>query len=232
MNNKSNKASFYLIDSIVYVVIVLISFLLTSSFHTKLYWFSQGFMLFAFILQITAVTVYYADHTGKGEYYVFNLPFLYSSVCYLIIQGIAGLLFSIFSTVNFKIAVVIQLLIFLVYIIPVLISLMGARHLNERSEIKSAQPISFIKRAAAQLGTIEALAENRDIKSDVHKIYEQFKMSNPLTNDSLIDVESKIDEQLAALKEQINNSAEAEKILKHLKELVTERNNLCKIIKG
>lgn len=222
-----NKIYFILINVIAVMALTIISFLFTKE-YTTIFWCSNVFTLIAFIVETTVITYH---NKGGVKNYFFRLPITFYGVSYVIVQAVAGLTFSIWYSVDFKIGFVVQLLIFVVFVIMIIMSLTYKNNLEQKDE-KRKMSNSYMPVAASKLNSIALAISDREIKTEIFKLYEMAKMSNPFYSERLISIENEIEGKISLLKEKSDNKDYAKKIINDIKSLINERNNICKVLKN
>ncbi len=222
-----NKIYFMLINVISVIALIIISFLFTKE-YTTIFWCSNVFTLIAFIVETTVITYH---NKGGVKNYFFGLPITFYGGSYVIVQAIAGLTFSIWQSLDFKIGFVVQFLIFVVFVIMIIMSLTYKNTLEQKEETRKMSS-SYMHVAASRLNSIASAISDREIKTEIFKLYEMAKMSNPLYSERLIPIESDIDGKISLLKEKSDNKDYAKKTINDIKNLINERNNICKVLKN
>lgn len=91
----------------------------------------------------------------------------------------------------------------------------------------------FIKSLNVDAGTLVSQSQSAEIKTEIQKVYEAVRYSNPMSHDALADVESQITIKFSLLQEAVaQNDAEAVKpIVNELLVLIKGRNNKCNLLK-
>ena len=78
-----------------------------------------------------------------------------------------------------------------------------------------------------------ARAKDEEAKAQTKKVYEAIRYSDPMSNDALSGVEQQISAKFAELSAAVDegNSQLIAECAEKLLQLVTERNNKCKVLK-
>ena len=93
--------------------------------------------------------------------------------------------------------------------------------------------VSFMRSLQSKLNQMATRCDSEEIRSDVYKLAEEFRFSDPVSNNTLVDVErdlsAAIEELQAALIERDNSSVKS--LCKKVSGILAERNRLCKLNK-
>jgi len=92
---------------------------------------------------------------------------------------------------------------------------------------------AFMRMAIVEAENILARATTEEIKSQVKKVYEALKYSDPMTNSALEDIEQEINNGLNELKKAVTDNAHATvlTITTNILLNIKERNIKCKALK-
>ena len=97
----------------------------------------------------------------------------------------------------------------------------------ERVEAKVQKKVFYIRELQADVELIAAAETDTDTKASLTQLAEKIRFSDPMSNDQLADLESKISTKAAELKTAANKM----KIITELNSLLDERNKKCRIMK-
>ena len=223
MNN--NKGAFILGNVIVLAVILTICFMLSPE-YTQLFYCSIAFITAAFVIEFCVNILLLSEESIK--HYFFGLPLLYVTAVYITAASVAGIIFAVFLCSSFKAGFIIQLIILAVSVVCIIIAFTGKEALVAGDENTKT---GTMRSLAARLGAIENMAKDRNVRAKIHSIYEMAKMANPMESTELSVIDSNIAEKTEALAEVVNNKVIAEGTISDIKDLINQRNSMCKSIK-
>ena len=104
-----------------------------------------------------------------------------------------------------------------------MVSKTNAENVTEKVKVKN----DFIRTMTVKLENIASGIEDRDTRIKVESLAEEFKYSKPIAHKDLIEIESKIEIAVDELAEA--NDIDAS--VKAIKLMITQRNNIAKLIK-
>lgn len=222
---KKNNLMSYLALGIVFALFNVIAFVIPTD-KTATFWTAYVFSVVAFAAQIPLWRIALGKRdTLKSKF--LGIPIIHVGIAYLIIQLIAFAIFMIFPTLPVWLAVVVCAIILAISALCVIAGQVGANEINRvENKIK-------VKRAFIQFLTIdiEILAESEtdaETKSALKKLAEKVRFSDPMSNEVLEGVESRI----TAKVEEMKTAVDKKTLIGEIEILLIERNNKCKVLKG
>ena len=222
---KKNNLMSYLALGIVFALFNVIAFVIPTD-KTATFWTAYAFSVVAFAVEIPLWKIALGKKdTLKSKF--LGIPVIHVGIAYLIIQLIAFAIFMIFPTLPVWLAVVVCAIILAISALCVIAGQVGANEINRvENKIK-------VKRAFIQLLTIdiEILAESEtdaETKSALKKLAEKVRFSDPMSNEVLEGVESRI----TAKVEEMKTAVDKKTLIGEIEILLIERNNKCKVLKG
>lgn len=218
-----NKFNFVLINIIACVALIAVCSAFAKSYN-PLFFASIAFLILAFIEE-TVICVKAFGETK--EQYLLGLPAKYFSGLYVLVQSVFCLFFILVRNDNFRLGFIVELLWLAVFSIFILIAFMGKNTLIQKTEDRKSQKSNMIA-ISAKINGIEAMTEDRELKKAIRIIYENAKMSNPLFNNALFEVESEINNMVNELEKNIADKEKANELIKEIKILINKRENICK----
>ena len=156
----------------------------------------------------------------------FNAPIYYIGAVYFAVSGIISVSHMLIGLLSFKWLLVVQLIVFAVfavYFVLAMVSKTNAENVTEKVKVKN----DFIRTMTIKIENIATGIEDRDTRIKVESLAEEFKYSKPIVHKDLVEIESKIEIAVDELAEadDINASVKAIKLM------LTQRNNIAKLIK-
>lgn len=228
---KKNKNSLFitLIYAILFVTYNLIVFLVFKN-KGPVFWMSYFFMIMAFVAQLTSMRLSFKS--TDVETIFFGIPLASLSVYYLFAQFFCSLAFMIFQIIGMKIAFLIQIIMFVAFLIVAIISLMARDAVQDiSSNIK--EKVTSIKSMSIDIQMIMEICSDKELKANLKKLAETVKYSDPMSNESVYDIELRIKERIFDLRNLCDdqNYTEAKIASRDIELLFRERNKKLLISK-
>lgn len=217
---KKNTKLAYAVLGIVFILFNVIAFAVPTD-KTITFWIAYAFTFVAFVLQIG---IWNAAFTLKSKF--LGIPIIYVGIVYLVLQLIAFAVFMIFPLIPSWIVVIACALVLGISAIC-LISADVARDEVNRAEEKVNQKVFYIRELQADVEMLAEQEQNSKIKTGLTKLAEKIRFSDPMSDEQLSDLDSKISTKVAELKT-VSSKLE---IITELNSLLDERNKNCKILK-
>lgn len=191
-------------------------------------WIAFSFGLVSIIAgAIVAFIAFDKGENLKSKVYgfpMFRLGYYYTAV--QLILSIGLFIAELFIDLPSWISLVFSVLLLGVFIIGA-VAVDNVRDIVEHQETKSVVNTQVMESFAREIGSIVRKSTDSDVTRELEKLAEQFKYSDPVSNDNTKDIESEIGEKLGLLKERINSDNCAE-IIKDIGALLDDRNTICK----
>ncbi len=221
---KKNTKLAYAVLGIVFILFNVIAFAVPTD-KTITFWIAYAFTVVAFALQIGIwIAAFKAAETLKSKF--LGVPIIYVGIVYLVLQLIVFAVFMIFPLIPSWIVVMACALVLGISAIC-LISADAARDEINRVEEKVNQKVFYIRELQADVEMLEEQEQNPEIKTSLTKLAEKIRYSDPMSDEQLSDLDSKISTKVAELKT-VSSKFE---IITELNSLLDERNKNCKILK-
>ena len=180
----------------------------------RVFWFSYGFLMLAFVLQIAAIL------TGRFESGVesvfFGFPLVSVSLFYFIITAVLSLAFMILVSVGvavpFMLMFVLECLVLGLYAIAFIISL---SHKNVVVEIDKniKKNVFAIRTLVTDVECLAEAVEDSTLKAKLNRLAEDIRYSDPMTNETVAELDLQMKDAIAELEvfvsEQDYSAAEA-----------------------
>lgn len=230
--NKKNKSIIAVYGILAFIY--LIAFITIPFPKNAASWISFVFTLISFVLSL-GVTLYVfgKDDEMSSRFYgfpIFKIAYMYPLVQFAV--GVIICLIAAFVAVPYWVALILSLIILSVSAIGV-IATDNARDIVEETEAESERVTKATKMFNLNIASVLDLCNDVTVKKELEKLAESFRFSDPVSSDATEDIESTIMEKLENLKISISSSDSDENIAKitELKNLLAERNRICKVSK-
>ena len=230
--NKKNKSIIAAYGILAFIY--LIAFVIIPFPKNAASWISFVFTLVSFVLSL-GVTLYVFGKDDEMTSKFYGFPIFKIAYMYPLIQFVVGLIICIvaaFVAVPYWIALILSLIILGASAIGV-IATDNARDIVEQTEAESERVTKATKMFNLNIASVLDLCTEPSVKIELEKLAESFRFSDPVSSDATEDIESTIMEKLENLKISISSSDSDENIAKitELKNLLAERNRICKVSK-
>lgn len=221
---KKNNTKGYMLLGILFCLVSITAHIIPMS-KTATFWVAYIFTVIAFAIQIIVWKV----TLGKAETLnskFLKLPIIHISIVYLFVQIAILIVFVFKPLLPTWSAIIVCCLVTGVSAICMVATDIGVNEIKN-VDTKVDEKISFIKK---MLIDVEIIANNEDdinIKSDLLKLAEKFRFSDPVSNELLSELEDKISLKIVELNTCQNKKA----VIMEINSLLDERNKKCKIFK-
>ena len=186
------------------------------------------FITLSFIGQL--ICAYFALKPKNSQKIFYRLPLITIGYTSLIIALIAGALTMVIPNLPVWVGIVICAIVLAVSAISVVKATVAAEIVSEKDDEVKAKT-AFIKNLTSDAQSLMSRASDVESKALCKKVFEAVRYSDPMSSDSLNDIEVKITREFEnlsrAITEKKNAEAEAEELLR----LISDRNIKCKIFK-
>ena len=230
--NKKNKSIIVVYGILAFIY--LIAFVIIPFPKNAASWISFVFTLVSFVLSLgVSLYIFGKDDEMTSKFYgfpIFKIAYMYPLVQFVV--GVIICLIAAFVAVPYWVALILSLIILGVSAIGV-IATDNARDIVEQTEAESERVTKATKMFNLNIASVLDLCTEPSVKIELEKLAESFRFSDPVSSDATEDIESTIMEKLENLKISISSSDSDESIAKitELKNLLAERNRICKVSK-
>ena len=230
--NKKNKSIIAVYGILAFIY--LIAFVIIPFPKNAASWISFVFTLISFVLSLgVSLYVFGKEDEMTSKFYgfpIFKIAYMYPLVQFVV--GVIICLIAAFVAVPYWVALILSLIILGVSAIGV-IATDNARDIVEQTEAESERVTKATKMFNLNIASVLDLCTEPSVKIELEKLAESFRFSDPVSSDATEDIESTIMEKLENLKISISSSDSDENIAKitELKNLLAERNRICKVSK-
>ena len=209
------------------VVVFAIPFAKNATF-----WISYVFGMIAILVQIVVMKIAFTGtKTARSQFYGF--PIARIGVVYAIVQVILSIIFmAVGMFIPFWIPLVLFVVLFGVSAIG-FIATDATRDEIVRQDKKIVKDVSYMRNLQSKMNMLVSQCNNAEIKTAVKSLAEDIKYSDPVSSDSLKDIERELYFYIEELqKAVVENDANAIELCKKTKSVLAERNRLCKLNKN
>ncbi|MGN0004959.1 MAG: hypothetical protein ACI37Z_03125 [Candidatus Gastranaerophilaceae bacterium] len=221
---KKNQGMAYAILCIAFALFNVFAFAVPTA-KTATFWVSYVFTAISFALQIGVWKLAFKGRSAIKSKFL-GIPIVSVGITYLIIQIIAFAVFMAFPLAPSWTAIVVSASILGISAMSLIGTETGREEIN-RVEEKVEKKISYIKSLQVDVEMLANTEMDADIKASLTKLAEKIRFSDPMSNDTLIDLETEIANKVKELKTTANKA----EIIAGIELLLTERNKKAKLLK-
>lgn len=227
-----NKLKELIVLSVIFVVYNILVFVIPFKKNAVFFIVYLFTVISVIALAASYIIAFEKAKTLKSKFLGF--PIFKIGYMYLIIQLILCFLFmaiSSFANIPAWIAVVPCVIILGIAVISI-IAVDTARETIVNIGQKQKSDMLFMRLLQADIETLAERASDANIKIKLSESAETVKYSDPVSNERLEDIETKITEVFNEIKSNINTeNNNLEFLIVELNNLLSERNKKCKILK-
>ncbi len=228
---KNSKRVFVILAAII-IVFSAIAFVLPLP-KNNVFWVSYLFGIISIVVQIYVLkTAFSGTISVKSKFYGF--PIAKIGIIYMIIQ----LLFSIIAIVLSQyIPMWVVIIVFVFMFCAALIGFIvtdAARDEIEQQDEKHVTNIKCIQELRSKVHSLILQIENAEAKKILSELSDAFNYSDPVSNSSLVEIESELKVMVDELQQCVIDSdiENTKRMCKKISITLTERNRLCKLNKA
>lgn len=188
------------------------------------------FTIIAILSQSAILTVAFKDaDTAKSKFYGITVAKV------ILIYGVLQIILSfVFMSIAELTQAWIPTIFYILLLGIAFIGTIAADSIREeiiRQDVKIEADISKMRGFQSKVSAIYSVCQNNEIKPQLEKLSEDFKYSDPVSSDALMDVENRIEMLIIQLQNSTHDTVSANGIISQLTATLVERNNLCKLNK-
>jgi len=221
---KKNSTKGYVILGIIFALISIIAFAVPTM-KTATFWIAYVFTAIAIVAQI----VIWKNALGKEDTLkskFLGLPVVHVGIVYLVVQIVAFAVFVAVPALPIWSAIVACAAI-LGFSVIFMIAGEAGRGEIERVEAKVRKKVFFIKELQADVELLIDREADAEIKTALQQLAEKIRFSDPMSNNTLAEIENKIAAKVSELK----TDSDKMSIIHELDLLLAERNKKAKTLK-
>lgn len=198
--------------------------------YTANFFAAMAVMLIGYAYSVL-VTLFAFKKANSNEKTFYGIPVAYNGVVTFAVLTVASALFML---LNLSIIAITAITAVILVISAIgLVKTSVARSAVEATGEKVKQQTAFIRLLSADAEHLMTTAKTPEIKAETKKVYEAIRYSDPMSNEALRDIETKIQYQFSAFTNAVKNedSELVASMATELVELIDARNKKCKALK-
>ena len=224
---KKTNTLWVILDLIFLIIFNAVFFIAGGTQHPTSVWISYGFIHFSYLVLV--ITPFLVRKGASAAVFGFSL-YSISSV-YFFIELVAGIIFILISSENYKAALLVQLVIAGAYAACLVTNMIANEHTADSQEKRQYQ-IDYIKKASTEMASILNSTTDRALKKKLEKVYDALSTSPVKSHRDVLQLESQIVSGISDLHTacQLNVNETVGTQADSLLALVEERNRQLKIL--
>ncbi len=200
---KRTNILWILMDLIFLIVFNTIYYMVGVDRYLTASWISYGFIHFAYIMLL--FTPIYTRKTKNTA--VLGFPIASISSTYFIVELIIGIIIILINPEEFKVALVVQMIITAIYLILLLSNMIANEHTADSLERHGVE-LKYVKECSAQLKSIADVITDKKLKKSIERAYDIIHASQVRSSISVRTIELDIIKMISTLRGQALNSPE------------------------
>ena len=230
---KLRKPTLYsvIITILVLVVFNLVCFITPLFTNSSVFWICYAFATAAIVVEALVIGITANKPGLKSKF--FGLPILRTVwICFgtTIVLSLVYMMIEIFVSVPVWIVITSLSIVLVTAIIMLLTMDLAIDHIKKTDEHIRVK-VLFIKSTEVKVRVCISKTETATVKKELFSLMEAIRYSDPMTNNDLESIEDDISLRVDNLPSFLSNENDAVAQIKRIKELLEERNEICKISK-
>ena len=192
--------------------------------------FWSGYIFIMVALVGNLVCALYALKATTKERLFLNLPIIKISYTALVLSFVVGIACMIIPNIPNWVGVVLCALILGFSAISVIKANVAAEtvaNIDERVAVKT----NYMRMLTTEAESLVSYAKTDENKKICKQVYEAIRYSDPVSSETLNDIENEMYDKLTEFKTKLKNDECNQEIANEILTLVKERNNKCKLLK-
>lgn len=202
--------------------------------RTEIFWVSYGFFMAAVVVQLGILIFLWGRVKNYADRFL-SIPLIKTGVLYLVLHLISFVCFVAFypETSPLYIPILVNVVLLAIFLVR-FIAVDASRQEIARIDKKLQSKVSYIKELQIDVEMVMQRVDDGEAKKKLKKLSEMIKYSNPMSNESLSLIESKIATKSAELSALANGNQidKLEELCEGIEQLLDERNRKCKLLKA
>ncbi len=230
---KKNFFYYFCCWFIVFIAFNVLSFVIPDSgnsnkFSTS-FWIGYSFMIFSFLLQFLCSFLYFRSKNNTIKF--LNLSIVKISLMALILSFAISVVIMYVPSIPAWASILIEFFLSLFFVVILFASNMAKEKIISVDEEINENTV-FIKSLTMQSKNLYLTAKSKECKDYTKEVYDAFHYSEPLSNDSVLENESKIKKKFEEFSNLIENDLKekSRECSRELISLIEVRNNQLRFL--
>lgn len=228
---KTSLISILLIYGLLNVILfVIITSKMEDQLENSTFWFVWAFTFIVNYLGVLGCS-YLAKEKTKNDF-VNNTPLYFSMYLFSFIYILLGMILMFIPSVQFTLALVLEAIVSILYIVTVLFLYNAISHIKSNDE-KQAKKVFYIRNLQTEVDFCLGLVKENENKKLLIQLQEAIRYSDPMSDDSLESTEQQIELLVNRIKNEciVSNEQAIKELVDNLLNLIKYRNEKVKQLK-
>ena len=198
--------------------------------YTSSFWIGYIFIMVAFVGQLICSYVALKETDINKTFY--NISLVKTSFTGLIVSFVFGGMCMLISPLPYWVGILLCAIVLVLNILSVIKAFTAAKIVAVIDDEVKIETL-FVKTLTVDAESLLYRAKSEVVKNECKKVYEAARYSDPMSNNALASVESKITAKFVEFSDSVisDNYEEASAFANELAVLIGERNRKCKLLK-
>lgn len=198
--------------------------------YTSSFWIGYIFIMVAFVGQLICSYVALKETNINKTFY--NISLVKTSFTGLIVSFVFGGMCMLISPLPYWVGILLCAIVLALNILSVIKAFTAAKIVATIDDEVKIETL-FVKTLTVDAESLLYRAKSEVVKNECKKVYEAARYSDPMSNNALASVESKITAKYVEFSDSVisDNYEEASVFANELVVLIGERNRECKLLK-
>lgn len=198
--------------------------------YTSSFWIGYIFIMVAFVGQLICSYVALKETNINKTFY--NISLVKTSFTGLIVSFVFGGMCMLISPLPYWVGILLCAIVLVLNILSVIKAFTAAKIVATIDDEVKIETL-FVKTLTVDAESLLYRAKSEVVKNECKKVYEAARYSDPMSNNALASVESKITAKYVEFSDSVisDNYEEASVFANELVVLIGERNRECKLLK-
>lgn len=232
MTFNKNKIRGYIALAIIDVVFTTIAFTAPFDMETPNFWLAYMFGTLAIVAQFLVFNMAFIDGgDAKSKFYGF--PIARIGFVYIAVQlAVSFIEMALGKHLPLWVLVIVNVLIFAIAALG-LIAADAVREEVERQDVKIKTDVNNMRELQSMSASLVKQCEDEETKKVIQNIADEFRFSDPVSNDQTKEIEGELKTQLSEIQKAVIDGANEDvvKLCKQISVTLAERNRICKLEK-
>lgn len=198
--------------------------------YTSSFWIGYIFIMVAFVGQLICSYVALKETNINKTFY--NISLVKTSFTGLIVSFVFGGMCMLISPLPYWVGILLCAIVLVLNILSVIKAFTAAKIVAVIDDEVKIETL-FVKTLTVDAESLLYRAKSEVVKNECKKVYEAARYSDPMSNNALASVESKITAKFVEFSDSVisDNYEEASAFANELAVLIGERNRKCRLLK-
>lgn len=224
---ENKKVKFAFLTGLTVALYAMITLIIAGFDGGSNFWISFVFAIISFPLAFF-ITYLSARSTKRLSDWLFSLPIIRWCVIYVVAELVLSTAFMLIPDLSWKIAFLPQFLLPILFLVIVVPCFAQRKHVASVQQ-ETVRKVSYMRQMHAKLTALLPRTEDAAVKKELEKAIDLVRHSDPMSADSLAEIEEKMASMVEQLDSLIRNGHYdvAAPVAKELSLLVVERSQLA-----